>query len=82
MAKQVAKKTANEFTPSEGMVAIGQNVFCKIEGTRMTIELDLGCDLGPSTSGKSQKVATTGGNISVAGGLKLGLNLYEPRQGV
>jgi len=66
------------FAPTEGFAPIGQNVYAKVEGDRLTIELDLGADLGKSASGKSLKVATTGGNVSVGDGLKLGLNVYEP----
>ena len=60
------------------MVALGKNVFGKIEGTTLTMEVDLAGDLGPSASGKSRKVATTSGNVGIGIGLKLGVNLYEP----
>ena len=76
MAESKTKRAP--FTPSEGMTPVGQNVFAKVEGDRLTIELDMSADLGKSASGKSLKVATTGGNVTIGDGLKLGLNVYEP----
>lgn len=71
-------KRAASFSPSAGFVSIGQNVFAKTEGSRLILEIDMGCDLGQSASGKSLKIASTGGNVSIGEGLKLGLNIYEP----
>lgn len=56
------------------------NVKTEMKGKMLHIEIDTTADLGPSTSGKSNKVASTDGNIVVegAGGLVLGLNAYRP----
>lgn len=55
-----------------------QNVAMKVTGTILTITVDLSKKLGISKSGKSQIIATTGGNVSVEGKpeVKLGLNIY------
>ena len=57
---------------------VGQNVHSLVtdEGI-LLIAIDTKKNLGPSSTGKSDTVATTGGNISVAGS-KLGLNFYRP----
>lgn len=73
----VKKIATPGFEPSEGMASLGRNVWHRIEGEKLVIEIDLSGDLGPSASGKSRKVATTSGNVNVAG-IKLGLNAYEP----
>lgn len=58
-----------------------KNVSTKIEGKKLTIVIDLDADHGPSKSGKTQVVATTGGNADVPGfpGFKLGINCYKPK---
>lgn len=66
------------FRASEGFVSIGQNIFAKTEDGKLLIEIDMGADLGKSSTGKSLKIASTGGNISIGEGLKMGLNVYEP----
>jgi ABC-type uncharacterized transport system YnjBCD ATPase subunit len=56
-----------------------KNVELKVDGTKLVITIDLSRSIGPSKSGKTTLVATTGGNIDVPGvnGLKLGLNMYK-----
>lgn len=58
---------------------IGQNVWMA-EGADgfVTVTFDLLGDLGPSTSGKTRRVASTGGNIVCLGGLRMGINAYDP----
>jgi hypothetical protein len=57
-----------------------QNVNMKVEGTKLVITVDLAYKGGTSKSGKSEIIATTGGNVTVPGTqAKLGLNLYNPR---
>ena len=78
MAKQT-KTQKTPFAPSAGFTQIGQNVYARVDSNgKLTIEIDMGADLGPTSTGKSLKVATTGGNVSIGGGLKIGLNVYEP----
>ena len=58
-----------------------QNVEMKVEGNKLTITADLSKDFGPSKSGKTIIIATTGGNVSVPGheAVKVGLNIYKGR---
>jgi len=55
-----------------------KNVEMIVEDTILTIKVDLSKEFGPSASGKSTIVASTGGNISVPGREeKIGLNIYR-----
>jgi hypothetical protein len=50
----------------------------RIEGKKLTIEVDLSVKGTPSKSGKSNVIATTKGNIEVPGtDAKIGLNIYR-----
>jgi len=50
------------------------------DGKKLTLEMDLTKRGGVSASGKSVSVATSRGNQPVPGtNLKLGINLFEPR---
>jgi hypothetical protein len=57
------------------------NVDMKVDGNRLVITADLSKDFGPSKSGKTTIIATTGGNVSVPGheAVKVGLNIYRAR---
>jgi hypothetical protein len=59
-----------------------KNVKLNIEGQKLIIEVDLDQDFGPSSSGKSITIASTEGNIGLPGQeeIKIGLNIYKPRQ--
>jgi hypothetical protein len=52
-----------------------QNVKLTVEGKKLVIEVDLTQELGPSSSGKTTIVATTGGNAPVPDheGIQVGL---------
>jgi len=56
-----------------------QNVKVKVAGEKMTIEIDLSKDLGPSGSGKSIVIGSTKGNKEVPGhpGMFMGVNVYK-----
>lgn len=57
------------------------NVQMKVEGDKLHITIDLTAQGHTSGSGKSTIIASTEGNATVpgvAGGVKLGLNLYKP----
>jgi hypothetical protein len=56
-----------------------QNVKTTVKGTKLTIEIDLSQDFGPSTSGKTNIIATTSGFTSIEGapGVSLGLNVVR-----
>jgi ABC-type uncharacterized transport system YnjBCD ATPase subunit len=59
-----------------------KNVEMRVEGQRLIITVDLTADHGPSSSGKTTIIATTGGNVEVPGreDVKVGLNIYKPRR--
>ena len=59
-----------------------QNVEFEVQGDRLVITVDLGQELGVSSSGKSVIIATTGGNAVVPGWeeVKVGLNVYRPQR--
>ena len=59
---------------------VGQNVEMSLEGNKLTITIDLSKQFGISGSGKSQIIASTGGNVSVPGNeaVKIGVNVYRP----
>ena len=56
-----------------------KNMEMKLEGTRLTITVDLSKEFGMSTSGKSLIIASSEGNISIPGKeeVKIGLNVYR-----
>ena len=60
----------------------GENVSMHVNGSILVIEIDLNQTLGPSASGKSEIIATTGGNASVPGleEVKVGVNVFRPRK--
>jgi hypothetical protein len=56
-----------------------KNVEIKVQGNTLIITVDLSKSFGLSSSGKSEMVATTAGNVSVPGReeVKVGLNIYR-----
>ncbi len=57
-----------------------KNVELKIEGTILTIKVDLSKEFGPSASGKTIIIASTEGNVSVPDrDEKIGLNVYRKK---
>lgn len=56
-----------------------QNVKMSVKGNVLTITVDLSKDFGPSASGKTIKIASTGGNKEVpeGKGAIIGLNVYK-----
>jgi hypothetical protein len=57
-----------------------ENIEIKVQGNTLVITVDLSKTYGSSVSGKSEVIASTGGNISVPGRdeVKVGLNVYRP----
>lgn len=55
------------------------NVESAVRDGVLELRIDLGHEHGPSKSGKTTIVASTQGNIEVAPGVKLGLNVYKQR---
>ena len=57
-----------------------KNVDLKVEGSVLTITVDLSKDFGPSSSGKTTIIATTEGNVNVPEREeKIGLNIYKKK---
>ena len=57
-----------------------KNVEMKVEGTILTITVDLSKEFGPSSSGKTIIIASTEGNVTISGREeKVGLNVYRKK---
>lgn len=57
-----------------------KNVEMTVEGTMLTIKVDLSKEFGPSSSGKTIIVATTEGNVTIPDRQeKVGLNIYRKK---
>lgn len=56
-----------------------KNVDMKLNGTMLTITVDLSKEFGMSSSGKSMIIASTEGNVSIPEKeeIKIGLNIYK-----
>lgn len=57
-----------------------QNIKHSLSGNTLTIQIDVTGNLGPSKSGKTQLIATSGGNQTVktpTGDIVIGLNCYR-----
>jgi len=52
-----------------------KNVTGYVDGKKLVLEIDLSKDFGPSKSGKTQVVATTGPGARIDGGILIGLNV-------
>jgi len=59
---------------------IMKNVEMHIEGTVLTIRVDLSKEFGPSSTGKTIIIASTEGNVTVPDRQeKVGLNVYRKK---
>jgi len=57
-----------------------KNVELSVQGTMLTIKVDLSKDFGPSTSGKTTIIASTEGNVNLPEREeKIGLNIYKKK---
>ena len=57
-----------------------KNVELTVDGTILTIKVDLSKDFGPSSSGKTTIIASTEGNVPIPGREeKIGLNIYKKK---
>jgi hypothetical protein len=64
--------------PNEGETM--KNVVMTVEGTMLTIKVDLSKEFGPSSSGKTIIIATTEGNVTIPNREeKVGLNVYRKK---
>ena len=59
------------------------NVTMAVKGDKLTIEVDLSQDHGPSKSGKTIQIASTLGNKTVPDhdDVRIGLNVYRYKNG-
>ncbi|MCP9440702.1 MAG: hypothetical protein NNA20_07165 [Nitrospira sp.] len=57
-----------------------KNVEMTVEGTILTIKVDLAKEFGPSASGKTIIIASTEGNVAIPNRPeKVGLNVYRKK---
>lgn len=57
-----------------------KNVDMTVEGTKLTITIDLTKEFGPSASGKTIIIASTEGNVTIPDRQeKVGLNVYRKK---
>ena len=58
-----------------------KNVEMKVDGSILTIKVDLSKEFGPSSSGKTIIIASTEGNVAIEGReeVKVGLNVYRKK---
>ncbi len=58
---------------------IGKNITATVEGSTLTLVIDLSQEYGLSSSGKSRIIASSEGNQSAPGDgdVKIGLNIYR-----
>jgi len=74
----------NVYRSESGKATVGRkgqfkNVTLSVDGDKLTITADLSQNLGPSKSGQTMLVASTGGNQTVCSrSEKIGLNIYRP----
>lgn len=54
-----------------------KNIDVKTTGSTLVLTIDLSKLQGPSKSGKSTIIATTGGNKEIAPGIYMGLNIFR-----
>ena len=54
-----------------------KNVQAEVKGKKLILTIDLTEDFGPSASGKTVIIGTTGGNKEVAEGVFAGVNVYR-----
>ncbi|MBM4325843.1 MAG: hypothetical protein FJ118_01655 [Deltaproteobacteria bacterium] len=72
------------YRSESGKATVGRkgqfkNVTLSVDGDKLTITADLSQNLGPSKSGQTMLVASTGGNQTVCSrSEKIGLNIYRP----
>lgn len=60
-----------------------ENVQMTVKGNILTIVVDLSKTQGRSSSGKSEIIATTSGNVAIENGkgAVIGLNIYKKKSG-
>ena len=58
-----------------------KNVEMSVDENILTVKVDLSKEFGPSASGKTTIIASTEGNVAIAGReeVKIGLNVYRKK---
>ena len=58
-----------------------KNIEMSVDGTILTVKVDLSKEFGPSASGKTIIIASTEGNIAIPDDeeKKIGLNIYKKK---
>ena len=71
-------KTTKRAAPDTEAEELSPNIEMSQDGDILTLKIDLSSDLGQSNSGKSTRIASTGGNILLPGseGVFIGMNIY------
>lgn len=54
-----------------------KNVTAKLEGNILTLTVDVTQSFGKSASGKNIIIASSEGNVTLEGGVTVGLNVYK-----
>jgi RNA 3'-terminal phosphate cyclase len=63
---------------ADASFSAGQGVTVSVKDNVCTISFSLNGDFGPSSSGKTNIVATTSGNVEIPGtGIKVGVNCFK-----
>lgn len=57
-------------------MTLGTNITGEIKGNILTLEVDLSKEHG-ATNGGNVRIASTGANVTLPGGQKLGLNVFR-----
>ena len=65
--------TADKLASGE----LGENVKGKLAGHVLTLTIDLSHRAGKSSTGKSDIIATTSGNMDLGNGVRLGVNCFR-----
>jgi hypothetical protein len=58
-------------------LSFGDNVAGRVDGTKLTLEIDLSAAGSPSASGKTTVLASSRGNQPVGPGVFLGINVFR-----
>jgi hypothetical protein len=74
----MADDKARKVDPVQELV-LGSNMKAFLQGSKLTITVDLKGDLGKSKSGKSTIIASTNGNTKLpyAGDVRVGVNVFK-----
>ena len=79
-ARSLSSKKDNESQFERRKDTIMKNVEMSVEGSVLTIRVDLSKEFGPSSTGKTIIIASTEGNVTIPNRQeKVGLNIYRKK---